>query len=147
MDKVYVSWLGIKQRCYNPNNKDYRHYGGRGISVCDEWRQSFSAYKNYMGKPPTPKHSIDRIDNDGDYKPGNVRWATQQEQLSNRRPGKLWSTAKLYTSNKSGYRGVGFHKAKGKWQARASINGIERHLGYFDSPELAYGARQAAISK
>lgn len=114
MNKIYVSWLGIKQRCHNPSNKDYKHYGARGIKVCDEWRESFDAYKDYMGEPPTSKHSVDRINNDGNYEPGNVRWASQQEQLANRRPGKLWSRSKLYTSNRSGYRGVGFHKAKGK---------------------------------
>lgn len=144
MDKVYVSWLGMKQRCYNPKNRDYKHYGARGITVCSEWRESFSAYRKYIGEPPTKKHSIDRIDNNGNYEPGNVRWATQKEQVSNRRAAQSWSRSKIYANNKSGYRGVNFHKAKSKWQARVSINGVERHLGYFDSPELANKACVAA---
>lgn len=75
------SWHGIIQRCTNVSNKDWRHYGGRGIKVCDEWRNSFVAFFNYVGLKPSPSHSIDRFPNPaGDYEPGNVRWATKKEQ-------------------------------------------------------------------
>jgi hypothetical protein len=75
-------WYGMKHRCTNPNNIFYPIYGGRGISVCDRW-QSFENFFSDMGGRPTPKHSIDRINNDGNYEPNNCRWTTQKVQLRN----------------------------------------------------------------
>lgn len=85
--KIYHIWLDIKNRCYNPNNKRYANYHGRGITVCDEWKDDFMAFYNYVSKLTNygmPGYSIDRIDNDAGYKPGNIRWATVNEQLMNR---------------------------------------------------------------
>lgn len=73
------------QRCHNSNNAGFANYGGRGIEVCDEWRTSFKSFFDFIGPRPTPKHSIDRYpDNDGNYEPGNVRWATAKEQAANK---------------------------------------------------------------
>lgn len=80
---VYNIWLAMKDRCYNPNNRFYHRYGGRGISVCALWRRDYSAFIAYMGKRPSPKHSLDRIDNNKGYYPGNVRWATRHQQSHN----------------------------------------------------------------
>jgi len=71
------------QRCYNHQRKNYDRYGGRGITVCKRWREAFAAFLEDMGEPPTQQHSIDRINNDGNYEPGNCRWATALEQSRN----------------------------------------------------------------
>jgi len=80
----HACWMGIRQRCENPRSKGYVNYGGRGIRVCDRW-QKFSCFMADMGERPSSRHSLDRIDFDGDYEPGNCRWATPREQSSNRR--------------------------------------------------------------
>lgn len=81
----YHSWVAMIQRCYNENSKDYPNYGGRGIEVCDLWRDSFEAFLMCVGKRPSPEYTIDRIDHNGNYEPGNVRWLTREEQTRNQR--------------------------------------------------------------
>jgi len=85
----YHAWDSMKQRCFNPNSKRYLDWGGRGITVCDRWKNSFENFLADMGSKPTAKHSIDRIDNDGDYCPENCRWATKAEQENNKRNNRL----------------------------------------------------------
>lgn len=79
----YRTWLRIKQRCLNPNNPKYEIYGGRGITICKEWREDYAAFLNYVGRKPKDKDSIERIDNDKGYEPGNIKWATAKEQARN----------------------------------------------------------------
>jgi hypothetical protein len=79
----YEVWKGMKARCYNRNHIYYARYGGRGITVCDAWRNNFPAFLRDMGQRPSPHHSIERNDNDRPYEPSNCRWATVAEQGSN----------------------------------------------------------------
>lgn len=85
----YNSWVNLTQRCTNENYRNYHGYGGRGITVCDSWRQSFETFLADMGSKPSPKHSIDRIDNSKGYCKENCRWATQQQQCRNTRRNNL----------------------------------------------------------
>ncbi len=83
---LFSTWCGMVQRCTDPHHENYPDYGGRGISVCDRWRNDFAAFVADVGPKPTPRHTLDRVRNGGNYEPGNVRWATPVEQANNRRP-------------------------------------------------------------
>jgi len=80
----YIAWKNMKSRCYNSKNSRYADWGGRGIKVCDRWLNSFENFFYDMGKKPSTKHSLDRIDVNGNYEPDNCRWATNKEQASNK---------------------------------------------------------------
>lgn len=98
----YRCWQGMRTRCSNPRSPSFPYYGGRGIRVCQRWDASFLAFLEDMGRRPSEAHTIDRIDNDGDYGPANCRWATRAEQSRNRRPFSMVGKsplAKLITAN------------------------------------------------
>ena len=125
--RAYYAWVNMLSRCTYPRHPCWKDYGGRGIRVCDEW-QEFIDFWIAMGDPP-PGKTLDRIDNDGPYSPENCRWATRAEQSSNRRKYKNSRTV-----------GVTWSKSAGKWQVRRRINGVQKHIGYFDSEEDAVRA-------
>lgn len=81
----YIVWRDMIRRCTTDKHNSYRWYGARGISVCTRWQTSFTDFLTDMGRRPSPAHSIDRINNDGNYEPGNCRWATAKEQRANQR--------------------------------------------------------------
>ena len=81
----YRAWTAMKTRCTNPKIARYGDYGGRGIKVCQRWTESFESFLADMGRRPSPRHSLDRINPDGDYAPDNCRWATSREQAMNQR--------------------------------------------------------------
>lgn len=81
----YRAWVEMKRRCYNQNFIGYKNYGGRGIVVCKRWNKSFESFFADMGVKPTPKHQLDRIDNNGNYTPANCRWATAKANSNNKR--------------------------------------------------------------
>lgn len=87
--RLYYRWCNIKGRCHCPTYKTYHLYGGRGIYMCDRWRNSFVTFVEDVGQPPFPGASIDRVDNDGPYSPENCRWATRTQQMSNTRRNRL----------------------------------------------------------
>jgi len=123
--REYETWARIKQRCYNKKLPCYKDYGGRGITMCDEWKESFEQFYKDMGKRPEGK-SIDRIDNDGSYEPSNCRWADKVTQQTNRR---------MYRTNKTGYTGV--YKYYRKYQALIRVEGKLKYLGSYITAEEA----------
>ena len=117
-------WGSIRDRTLNPKNKQYNDYGGRGITICDEWLDIHNFYNWAMsnGYEENKGLSIDRIYNDRNYEPSNCRWTTQTIQARNRRVGKL---------NKSGYRGVYIHPLTLKYRSQISINKKRISIGTF----------------
>jgi hypothetical protein len=128
----YRIWAKMIQRCENPNEKSYKNYGGRGIRVCDRWH-SFEAFYADMGPRPSPKLSIDRLDNDGPYCPENCRWGTWHQQAANRRSSH---SPEL----------VGVHQSGGRYLARIRTTGVQKHLGMFDTAAEARATYLEAVA-
>ena len=127
--KLYKVWYDIKSRTLNPKHKDYPNYGGRGITICEEWKNDFMSFYNWAmenGYEENKGLSIDRIDNDGNYCPENCRWVDRTIQSRNQRMPK---------NNTSGYKGVSYNKRRGDYKAQIRVNLKSIHLGYFKSVE------------
>jgi hypothetical protein len=128
----------MKARCKNEKNPEYFNYGGRGIRVCDRWTQvgGFQNFIQDMNMRPSPKHSIDRINVDGNYEPSNCRWTTADVQAYNKR---------LLKQNKSGYTGVFWLKNNKKWLAYFTHNHKRVNIGCFTDKLMAVKARSDYI--
>ncbi|SRR5712692_3780549 len=132
ISKEYLAWRSIKDRCYNINNPQYKDWGGRGIRVCSRWLESFQNFFDDMGLKPTPKHSIDRWpNNDGNYEPGNCRWATIPEQNRGRRSNKWieFNGKRLVQKDWSILIGVSEHTISRFIKKGKSIGDIIQHFG------------------
>lgn len=134
---LYKVWQDMKARCYNKNNKDYKYYGGKRITICDKWRNSPEAFIEWALPLWKEGLQIDRRDNDGNYEPSNCHFVTSKENKNNQRL--------LRSDNTSGFRGVNYHKQSKKWIARMMSDGIRKHLGYFNSAKEAALAYNSAI--
>ena len=121
--RLYRIWNNIKNRTLKPKNKYYINYGGRGITLCDEWKNDFKSFYDWsMYNGYSDELSIDRIDNDGGYSPENCRWTTKTMQSRNQR---------IQKNNTSGYKGVSYNKRNGNYQTYIKIKFKKIHLGTF----------------
>ena len=129
---LYRKWNSIIHRCYDEKDNSYMNYGGRGIAISPEWRKSpelFIDYVESLSGYGEQGYTLDRVDNNGDYAPGNLRWADKQTQARNKRMSKR---------NKSGFRGVSWDRKTNKWRAQISIEERRTTIGYYtDKTEAA----------
>ena len=135
--RFYKKWSQMLRRCTNPKDAAYKDYGGRGISVCEDWLD----IRNFVDwcdltHPNQEGYTLDRINNDKGYSPENCRWVDKSTQAINRR---------MRRTNTSGFVGVGFNKSKGKWEASLKLNNIYKYIGRFNTIEEAAQARDNYI--
>lgn len=133
--QFYKTWSNMMGRCYNLKNKHYQSYGGRGISVCTDW-QDLANFVSWAESTYIEGMTMDRINNDGNYEPTNIRWTNKTTQAVNQR---------IKKNNTSGYVGVVWYKITSKWVAKIMVNKIVIHLGYFNSVQEAVLARDNYI--
>ena len=133
--RLYACWFNMKSRCFNPNNKYYFSYGGRGINICDEWANDFSAFREWaFANGYSDNLSIDRINNDMGYSPDNCRWATKKQQSLNRK----------YCT----YPNAGICKLpSGNYRAKVHRDGKYFHVGVYKTAEEARQARKEFIRR
>lgn len=136
--RLYQTWNGMIQRCNNKNSKNYKHYGARGINVCDEWL-NVQSFINDMYPSYKEGLSIDRIDNNKGYSKDNCRWSDKSTQVRN--------TRRIQSNSTTGYRGVSVLKNKNIYKTSISVNNKRIHLGYFtDKIEAAKAYDQYVIN-
>lgn len=127
-EPIYDCWVAMKARCNNINHSTYKHYGLRGIKVCDRWTKSFDNFLLDMGEKPNINSTLDRINNNGNYEPDNCRWISTQEQQKNR-------------SDNLPFVGVVFEPLRHKWRADITRFGKKYFLGRFKEFDDAKSAR------
>lgn len=126
-----TSWRAMKTRCYNKNQTSYENYGGRGISVCERWLDSFENFYEDMGEPPVGSYSIDRIDNNGNYSPENCKWSTTKQQARNKR-------------NTVRYNIDGVEKSLREW---CEDSGVKYQTAYMRITRQGWDAKEAIFTK
>jgi hypothetical protein len=138
----HKSWSSMLQRCEKENHKSYKYYGGRGIKVCDRWKK-FENFFEDMGERPNGM-SIDRIDSEKNYEPGNCKWSNRSEQQKNKRPNQARGNAPI---GATGFRGVSKNSKNGKYISYIWVSGKSIRLGTFDTPLEAHNAYEEAKNK
>lgn len=137
--REYVAWASMKDRCHNRSRRAWKHYGGRGISVCERWDKSFENFLADMGLSPSEKHSLDRINNEGNYEPDNCRWATKQEQCGNTRR-TVMLTMNGVTQSRIEWcnqYGVAWHTIRNRMKAGLSLEeALKKPVGKYIKREL-----------
>jgi hypothetical protein len=132
--RIYKIWQGMRQRCNNPNDKDYSDYGERGIKVCNEWEENPMAFVDWaLRNGYADNLTIDRENVNGSYCPSNCRWATYTEQARNKR---------IQKTNKTGYSGVHYEPSRNKYRAVIYVNCKKIDLGRYETVEKAAEARR-----
>lgn len=128
--KLHNTWKNIKLRCYNESHPYYSNYGGRDITVCDEWKNSYETFKEWAtSNGYNDELTIDRINNDKGYTPDNCRWVTMEVQNRNRRV--------LCATNTSGFKGVTRTSGSNTWNASITVSGKKIHIGVYSTKEEA----------
>jgi hypothetical protein len=136
--RLYNIWIKMKSRCYNSNNEKYMYYGGKGITICNEWNNNFQAFYDWaMQNGYQDDLSIDRKNNNGNYEPSNCRWANRNMQSFNRQ---------LKETNQYGTAGIYFTKSK-KWKAIITVDKKRIYLGTFNTLDEAISKRLNAEKK
>lgn len=134
--RLYGIWMGMIKRCYNPNDLSYERYGNKGITVCQEWLDSYEDFAKWsISNNYNDSLTIDRINSNIGYAPYNCRWITAQEQTINR---------KVFKNNKCGVTGVDFVTRSSKYRASISRDGKRMHLGLYNTLDDAVSARRKA---
>lgn len=146
--QTYKAWDNIRSRCYNEKHNSYPNYGGRGVTMYSIWRDDYVAFRDYIGYPPEDgqRYTVDRIDSNGNYEPGNVRWATYGEQAKNRG---------MSSRNTTGVPGISFDQSrnryKAQWLTLAGKNQTKvftvKKYGKEEAFRLACEARENAIKE
>lgn len=135
--KLYMVYTSIKQRCLNPNNKNYDDYGGRGIKICNEWEKDYITFEKWaIDNGYKEGLTIDRINNDGNYEPSNCRWSDKKTQVNNQR---------IRKDNKTGIKGV--FVSGNKFVVQLTIDGKRRYLGTVNTLEEARALTEEAQPK
>lgn len=140
---LYTRWLAMKQRCLNPNSESYKHYGARGITISEEFKDSFESYAKYLLSLPNCPQTfpssldVDRIDNNKGYERGNLRWISKSINNTNQR-----KKASKYLNK---YTGINWSITNNAWISRITYKGEHIYLGYYKSPEEAVKARNQYI--
>ncbi len=134
-NQFYKTWSNMMGRCYNLKNKHYQSYGGRGISVCTDW-QDLANFVSWAESTYIEGMTMDRINNDGNYEPTNIRWTNKTTQAVNQR---------IQKNNTSGFVGINWYKITSKWVSKIKVNKVDINLGYFNSIEEAVQARDNYI--
>jgi hypothetical protein len=127
----HLVWRNMIKRC--TDNRFSNWYGS--VKVCADWLASYELFLDHVGKKPSPKHTLDRIDPKGNYEPGNVRWALRDVQSRN---------TKNHVTNTTGIRGVSWSRHKNKWRVAIYVNNKQKHIGYFENINDAAAARKQA---